>query len=132
MPFVAERPKQIGFVWISRPNPLSTAHPNHWSAPRLTRPLRRSWNVSEIFGFARIGHVNDRSPVGLHLAGQRIQRGPSVMSDISDKTIPLMMDDGLVRGPILQIIIADQGHIFSFSTASRGSPRSSRHLAASW
>jgi hypothetical protein len=56
---------------------------------------------------------------------------PAVMTDVGDKAVPLMMNDGLVSGSILQVIISHQCHVFSFRTASRGDPGISRYLGAS-
>ena len=53
-----------------------------------------------------------------------------MMTDVSNKTISLMVDHGLVSRPSLQIIITNQGHVFSFSTAPRGYGPT-RHLGAS-
>jgi hypothetical protein len=42
-----------------------------------------------------------------------------MQTDVCDEAVPLVMNDGLVGGPGLQVIIADQRHVFGFGIAAR-------------
>jgi hypothetical protein len=64
----------------------------------------------QIFRVRGIGDVDDRGPVRLGLAGQRIDRignlvGAAVMADIGDPAIALMMDGRLIGAARLQVVI---------------------------
>ncbi len=62
-------------------------------------------------GRGGIGNINNRSPVLLLLAGERIKLHASVVADVSDPAVPLFLDDGLVRAAGLQVVVADQIHV---------------------
>ena len=79
-------------------------------------PVRRSspvGNVGEVFGVRRIGHVDDRRPVRLQLAGQGIHERllVVVVTDVGDLPAVLVDDDRLVGGSSLEVVVANDFHV---------------------
>ena len=74
----------------------------------------------------RVGHVDQRGAVELGLAGQRVDRlfrlgNPTVMADIGDPAVALVMNDRLVGATPLQIAVADQRHVAGLGVLLRES-----------
>jgi hypothetical protein len=88
----------------------STADANHLRAAVLTLS-RFTGNMSEVSRFLRIGHVDDRRAVLFVLAGDRVPLCSTVMADVSDPAIALMVNRGLVGASRLQIIVTDERHL---------------------
>src|SRR5262245_10051223 len=68
----------------------------------------------------RVRHIHNGGTIRLRLAVQRIARKPTVMTNVSNESSTLLLDERLVRGAALQVMQAHQGHISSF----RRTPRS--------
>ena len=76
-------------------------------------PVRRSspvGNVREVFGLRRVGHVDDRRPAHLQLAGQRIHERllVVVVTDVGDLPAVLIDDERLVGGSSLEVVMANE------------------------
>jgi hypothetical protein len=59
----------------------------------------------------------------LRLPVQRIERSPTVMTDVGNEPSTLLLDDRLVRGAALQVMKAHQRHISGLRRTSRDSLR---------
>src|SRR5262249_25730099 len=71
----------------------------------------RARNVMQVAGPARIGDVEDRGAVELHLARQRVEPPASMVADVGDPSLSMPLDDGLIRRARLQIVLPPQAHV---------------------
>jgi hypothetical protein len=67
----------------------------------------------------RIGHIDNRGAVVFGLSSDPVDRfghvgRSTVMSDIGDVAVALMMDRRLIGAAGLQIVVTDQPHVFGF------------------
>ena len=97
MRLIAKRTEQVGLGRVGLRQCFAVADSDHLSAPRLAAACCRPGDVTEIFGVAGIGYVNDRCPIGLDLAGQGIEGLPTVMADIGNEPTSLTVNDRLIR-----------------------------------
>src|SRR6185369_9018140 len=95
------------------------AGPHHLCASGFARATRRSWYVMQIAGMLRVCHIYNRGPIRLRLAVQRIERSPTVMTDVAKEPSTLLLDDRLVRRAALQVIKAHQCHISGLRRTAR-------------
>ena len=79
-----------------------------------------AWNMRELHRLLRIGDIDDRSAVVLRLAVERIDLDIAVMADVGDITVALLLHHRLIGGARLQVVPADQLHVFAFSARGRG------------
>src|SRR6516225_6002714 len=99
-----------GFLSRRRRQNITAAHPNHLRAPSVYR-AGRPGNMGKICRVPRIGHIDDRCPVGLRLAGQRIEPGSGMMAHIGNLPVTLVNDEGVISGAALQVVEANEFHI---------------------
>src|SRR5690349_7834962 len=67
--------------------------------------------MSQILGLPWVRHINDRSPVRLHDARERIHGTAGVVADIGNFTIPFFNDDRLVGRTALKVAPPCQFHV---------------------
>jgi len=124
---VAEIAQQIKFALAAMRQVVAAAHAHHRRAADFSGAVfGLARNVDQIFGTLGIGHVHDGSAVGLHLAGLRVHRFAAVMADVSDPTVALLLDDGLIRAARLQVVVTHQVHVAGAWRALRRRGRSQR------
>src|SRR4051812_25358647 len=73
----------------------------------------------EIAGPVGLGYVQYRRAVRLAPTGERIDRGPAMMTDVGDPAAILLDDDRLECAAALQIAVADEAHVERFCTTRR-------------
>src|SRR3989442_6182088 len=109
--------------------PVSHSHQLLWASLRLSGGVApstpvlvstpadtstcRPRDVEEIDRPRRVRDVDDRRAVGLHWCSglQRVRRAPTVMADVGDPPLALLMDDRLISGAPLERVEADQAHV---------------------
>jgi hypothetical protein len=67
--------------------------------------------MSQVLRVLRIGHVDDRSAVGLFLPRDRVDRASAMMPHIGDPAVTLLLDLRLIRAASLQVVVADELHV---------------------
>src|SRR5580700_1398627 len=75
--------------------------------------------MGKILWLPRICDVDNRRAVRLLLAGERVERHATVMTDVGNPACTLLVNDGLIRAPVLQFVVADQLHVVLFSLLLR-------------
>ncbi len=118
MRLAAEGPQHVDRVAIALRQGLAVADPYHLRAACLVFAFLAR-KVAQISGLRGIGDVDDRGAVRLRLAGLRIDRrrdvvAATVMADIGDPAVALMMDGRLIAAARLQVVGSDQPHVESF------------------
>src|SRR6266849_2978691 len=83
--------QQIDLALVAPGQLGAVAHLHHLRTARLILP-RLAGNVRKIARAPGIGHIEDRSAVGLLRAAQRIAREPAVVADIGDPAIALLVN----------------------------------------
>src|SRR5262249_11359524 len=76
-------------------------------------------NVRKVSWLGRITHINDRGAAVFGLSGQSVHGlwhvyRSTVMPDIGDVAVALMMDRRLVSATGVQIVVSDESHISCF------------------
>ena len=71
-------------------------------------------HVRKILRASDIGDIDDRRAVVLHLAGERIQLVVAMVSDVCNPAFALPLNDGLISGAPLQVVIASEFHAAAF------------------
>src|SRR5665213_1563382 len=104
-------PQQIPFTAHSMRQETSTADTHHLCAACLLARLRRAWNMRKIFGPGRVGHVDDRSPVWLYHARERVHHAARMVTNVGNLTPFLIDNDRLIRRSPLQIAESGEFHI---------------------
>src|SRR5262245_57531065 len=82
--------------------------------------------MRQVFRAARISHIDNRSSIRLHPAGQGIERSAAMMADVGDKAVGLAVNHRPVGRTILQIVEAHQRHVSGFGDAARARRQSRR------
>ena len=108
--------QQIGLVGIALRQRLAVADAHHLRAAGFALTGFAD-DVGQVFGFFRIGDVDDRSAVVFRVAGDRIDVFAAVVADIGDPAITLLDDQRLVGTARLQVVVTDQAHVFRLDLA---------------
>src|SRR5437762_11401534 len=112
---IAEGAQQINRARVALGEALAVADPHHLRAAGLVIALLAR-DMGEVFGICRVGHIDERSAAELGVSRQRIYRllvlrNSTVMADIGNPAVALMMDPRLIGAAPLQIVVADEAHI---------------------
>ena len=110
------RAKQIHLVLVGAREVDTVAGAYHLGPARLAGPLR-SLDVKQVSGPPRVGDVHDRRPVVVRCTDAGSGRS-TVMADVGDPAVALMMHDRLVRRPGLEVVEADELHVVAFCAVS--------------
>ena len=109
---VAEGAQHIELPFIAVRKFITAADTHHRRAAELPRFfLGLARNVSEVLRLPGIGDVENGSPVWFSLASKRVRLFAAMMAYIGDPAFTLLLDDGLIGAPRLQVVVADQIHI---------------------
>ena len=114
----AEHAQHVGLVRVCLGQCLAVAYAHHLRAALFVIALETG-NMREIFRLHRIGDVDDRGTVVFGLPGEPVEGlghlgRAAVMADIGNVAIALMVDGRLIGAARLQVVIADQPHVFGF------------------
>src|SRR5262245_11516920 len=103
---VAEAAKQIDLASVCPRQLAAVAHASHLRPAGLARARcrRLARDVCDVLRLLRIGYVDDRRAVVFRLAGYRIHLRPTVMTNVRNPAITLLVDRWLVCTPGLQIV----------------------------
>ena len=75
--------------------------------------------VGEILRMLWIGHVEERGAVVLHFAVKGVELIVAVMANVCDPAIALLLDNGLIGGARLQVVVADERHVAALRACLR-------------
>src|SRR6185437_183677 len=72
--------------------------------------------VEKLPGVPRVGDIDDRRAIRLHLTRQRIEERPLMMAHVKDEAVALLDYGRLVGWPALEIGVADPPHVLRIGT----------------
>src|ERR1700694_3874928 len=93
---------------------VPAAHPHHGCSTAFAlgvRIPRLAWDMGHVLGMLGIGDVDERSSVGLHLAGEGVKLLAAMVADVGDPAIALLLDNGLIGASGLQVVVTHQIHV---------------------
>src|SRR3954452_21452222 len=118
MRLAAKSPQHVDRVAIALRQRLAVANPHHLRAAGFILAFLAR-KVAQIFWLRGIGDVDDRCAVRFGLAGLRVDGrrnivAATVMADIGDPAVALMMDGRLIAAACLQVAGSNQLHVAGF------------------
>jgi hypothetical protein len=99
-----------GFLPRERRQDIAAAHAHHLRPAGVYR-AGRPWDMGEVFWILRVGYVEYRRPIRLHLTGERIETQPGMVGHIGYFAVTLMNYERLISRSPLQFIVAHQLHV---------------------
>src|ERR1700730_9626321 len=93
---------------------VPAAHAHHGCSTAFAlgvRIPRLAWDMGHVLGMLGIGDVDERSPVGLHLAGEGVKLLATMVADVRDPARALLLDNRLIGAAGLQVVVTHQVHI---------------------
>src|SRR6266480_4695668 len=85
---IAEGAEQVHLALVALGEVRAVAHAHHLRPARF-RQSGLAGNVSEVAGFLRIGHIDDRRAVVFLFSRERVEDVVAVVADIGDPAVPL-------------------------------------------
>ena len=86
---------------------------------RAARVVAGRRHVREVLRRGRVRHVDDREPVLLDLARERVRRLARVMADEQDPSLAVRVHDRLIRRARLEVIVPHEAHVHDALVALR-------------
>ena len=113
---VAIGPKKIGLLRISAGKFGARTHLHHLGALRTPG----GGYVMQVRRSRRVGHIENRCPVDLDIAGERVERLASVMAYVEDATVALRNRKQMICRPRLEIMRPHQASVAALLAVALG------------